>query len=50
LEEFGKPPGTFSPGLLVASLKELGFDYVYYTNTAADLTVCEEGTEFLQRL
>ena len=49
-ELFGKAPGDFAPGLLVASLKALGFDIVLDTNTAADLTICEEGTELLHRI
>jgi NADP-reducing hydrogenase subunit HndD len=49
-EEFGLEAGAFSPGLLVAALKNLGFDLVLDTNTAADLTICEEGTELLRRL
>jgi NADP-reducing hydrogenase subunit HndD len=49
-EEFGKEPGGFTTGQLVASLKALGFDQVLDTNTAADLTVVEEGTELLHRL
>ncbi|MDD7267169.1 MAG: NADH-dependent [FeFe] hydrogenase, group A6 [Lachnospiraceae bacterium] len=34
---------------LVAALKKIGFDYVFDTNFAADLTIMEEGTEFLKR-
>ena len=49
-EEFGYEPGIFSPGLLVSSLRELGFDLVFDTNTGADLTICEEGHELLQRI
>jgi iron only hydrogenase large subunit-like protein len=49
-EEFGEIPGAFSGGVLAASLKELGFDLVLDTNTAADLTVCEEGAELLHRI
>lgn len=49
-EAWGLPPGSFAPGLLVASLRELGFDLVLDTNTAADLTICEEGTELLHRV
>ena len=49
-EEFGRPPGAFSPGQLVAALRALGVHKVLDTNTAADLCVCEEGTELLQRL
>lgn len=49
-ELFQEPPGAFSPSVLVASLKALGFDVVLDTNTAADLTICEEGTELLHRI
>ena len=34
---------------MVTALKEIGFDYVFDTNFTADLTIMEEGTEFLQR-
>jgi iron only hydrogenase large subunit-like protein len=37
-------------GKLVAALKELGFDYVFDTNFAADVTIMEEGFEFIRRL
>lgn len=37
-------------GRLVATLKALGFDYVFDTNFAADMTIMEEGSEFLERL
>jgi iron only hydrogenase large subunit-like protein len=49
-EEFGLGPGAFSSGILVAALKELGFDLVLDTNTAADICICEEGTELLHRI
>ncbi len=49
-EEFGMKPGTLVTGKLVAALKELGFDYVFDTDFAADLTIMEEGTELLGRL
>ena len=49
-EEFGLEPGSLPTGKLVAALKKLGFDLVLDTNTAADLTICEEGTELLHRL
>ena len=49
-EEFGFPIGASATGKLAASLKELGFDKVFDTNFAADLTILEEGAEFLQRL
>ncbi len=49
-EEFGMKPGTVSTGRMINALRELGFDYVFDTNFAADLTIMEEGTEFLSRL
>ena len=49
-EMYGEEPGTFDTGQLIASLKKLGFDIVLDTNTAADLTICEEGTELLNRV
>lgn len=49
-EEFGMKPGTVSTGRMINALKQLGFDYVFDTNFAADLTIMEEGTEFLARL
>jgi NADH-quinone oxidoreductase subunit G len=48
-EVFGLAPGSITSGQLVAALKRLGFDQVYDTSFAADLTVIEEGTEFLNR-
>ncbi|TVS20330.1 MAG: 4Fe-4S dicluster domain-containing protein [Planctomycetaceae bacterium] len=48
-EAFGMEPGSIETGRLVASLKALGFDQVYDTGFAADLTVIEECTEFLER-
>ncbi len=49
-EEFGMPIGTRATGKLAASLKKLGFDKVFDTNTGADLTIMEEGTELLNRI
>ncbi|OOY24008.1 hypothetical protein BMI91_07970 [Thioclava sediminum] len=49
-EEFGLEPGTVSTGRLINALRLLGFDYVFDTNFAADLTIMEEGTELLSRL
>ena len=34
---------------MVTALKAMGFDYVFDTNFSADLTIMEEGSEFLQR-
>ena len=49
-EEFGLEPGSIITGKLVASLRELGFDKVFDTNFAADLTIIEEGNELLKRV
>lgn len=48
-EEFGLPIGTPVTGKMVAALKRLGFDKVFDTDTGADLTIMEEGTEFIER-
>jgi len=48
-EPFGLPPGTVSTGKMVAAFRRLGFDKVFDTNFAADLTIIEEGTEFINR-
>ena len=49
-EEFGLPPGTLVTGKMVYALRELGFDYVFDTDFAADLTIMEEGFELIHRL
>ena len=49
-EELGMPMGTNVTGKMVAALRRMGFDSVLDTNFAADLTIMEEGTEFLHRL
>lgn len=49
-EEFGYEPGTNVTGKMVYSLRELGFDYVFDTDFAADLTIIEESAELLNRL
>lgn len=49
-EEFGYESGERVTGKLAASLRELGFDDVFDTNFAADLTIIEEGTELLTRV
>lgn len=48
-ELFGMKPGTLLIGQIVAALKILGFDKVFDTSFAADLTVLEETNEFLNR-
>jgi iron only hydrogenase large subunit-like protein len=49
-EAFGLEAGKNLEGQLVASLRKLGFDYVFDTQFAADLTIMEEGSEFLERV
>ena len=49
-ECFGYPPGTRVTGKMVAALRRLGFNAVFDTNFAADLTIMEEGNELLSRL
>ena len=48
-EEFGMPIGTSITGKMVTSLKKLGFDKVFDTNTGADFTIMEEANEFVER-
>lgn len=48
-EQFGLDPGTISTGQIAAALKAIGFDQVYDTSFAADLTVIEEANEFIAR-
>lgn len=48
-EMFGLKPGTVAIGQIVAALKAIGFDRVFDTSFAADLTVVEEGSEFIAR-
>ncbi len=49
-EEFGNPIGTNVEGKMVAALRRIGFDKVFDVNMTADLTIMEEGYEFLSRL
>ncbi|MGI6157913.1 MAG: NADH-dependent [FeFe] hydrogenase, group A6 [Saccharofermentanales bacterium] len=49
-EEFGYPIGTPVTGKMTAALRRIGFDYVFDTNFAADLTISEEANEFLDRV
>jgi NADP-reducing hydrogenase subunit HndD len=49
-EEFGMEPGTLVTGKMVSALRKLGFDKVFDTDFAADLTIMEEGTELLNRI
>lgn len=49
-ESFGLSKELATPKRLVGSLKKIGFDYVFDTTFSADLTIMEEGSEFLERL
>ena len=49
-ECFGMPIGTNVEGKMIAALRRLGFDKVFDVDTAADVTIMEEGTELLERL
>ncbi len=49
-EEFGMEMGTPVTGKMVAALRRLGFDKVFDTDFAADLTIMEEGTELISRI
>ncbi|WP_106461340.1 NADH-dependent [FeFe] hydrogenase, group A6 [Anaerococcus sp. Marseille-P3915] len=49
-EEFGEEPGKPMTGKMVTALRKLGFDKVFDTNFAADLTIMEEANELVERL
>lgn len=49
-EAFGLPPGSVSTGKMVTALRMLGFDRVFDTDFAADLTIMEETTELIERI
>ena len=49
-EEFGMPIGTLVTGKMAAALRRLGFDKVFDTDFAADLTIMEEATELIGRV
>ena len=49
-EAFDLAPETATVGRMVAALRQVGFDYVFDTNFAADLTILEESSELLRRL
>lgn len=48
-EAFGFEPGTNMTGQLYAALRRMGFDQVFDTNFSADVTIMEEGSEFIER-
>ena len=49
-EHFGLAPELATEKRMVTALKRIGVDYVFDTNFSADLTIMEEGTEFLHRM
>ena len=49
-ESFGLSREFATVKRLVAALRQIGFDYIFDTNFSADLTIMEEGSEFLERL
>ena len=49
-EEFDMPLGSMVKGKIAAALRRMGFDGVFDLDVTADLTILEEGTEFLERL
>jgi NADH-quinone oxidoreductase subunit G/NADP-reducing hydrogenase subunit HndD len=49
-ECFAQPAGTLVTGKMASALREMGFDDIFDTNFTADLTIIEEGTEFLNRV
>lgn len=49
-ESLGYAPGTVTTGKIVYALHKIGFKWVFDSDFSADLTIMEEGTEFLNRL
>ena len=49
-EEFGIPMGTSVTGKMACALRRLGFDKVFDTDFAADLTIMEEANELIDRV
>ena len=49
-ESLGYAPGTVTTGKIVHALHKIGFQWVFDSDFSADLTIMEEGTEFLHRL
>jgi NADH-quinone oxidoreductase subunit G/NADP-reducing hydrogenase subunit HndD len=49
-EEFGMEPGKDIAGIMNAALRKIGFDYVFDTSFAADLTIMEESNELIKRI
>jgi len=49
-EEFGMAPGTDINGLLNAALRKIGFNRIFDTTFAVDLTIMEESAELIERI
>ena len=49
-ERFGLKPEQATVELLCTCFKQMGIDYVFDTNFSADLTIMEEGSEFVEKL
>lgn len=49
-EEFGMEDGSYVEDKMVSLLRKLGADYVFDTTFSADLTICEEASELIQRV
>lgn len=49
-EQLGMTNAQATEKRLAATLRHMGFDYVFDTNFSADLTIMEEGTEFIEKL
>ncbi len=49
-EKFGMEPGKDIAGIMNAALRKIGFDYVFDTTFAADLTIMEESNELIKRI
>lgn len=48
-DEIGMPKAEATTGKLVSALRRIGFDYIFDTTYSADLTIMEEGSEFIER-
>ncbi|MBP3887695.1 MAG: iron hydrogenase small subunit [Cellulosilyticum sp.] len=49
-DDFNMPKGSIVTGQMVTALRMIGFDKVFDTNFAADVTIMEEGTELIKRI
>jgi iron-only hydrogenase group A len=49
-EELGMQPGKDINGIMNAAIRKMGFDYVFDTTFAADLTIMEESSELIDRI